>query len=302
MAESWGSTASNKVFNPSLKALFSCTFCLLRILSQCTPTLNNTAYEYISGVVFYNLFNVTGQSPNGYGDYTYITTQCKRNATYTLVAVPRFTGSAYPEYWKAWVDYNNDGDFNDAGETILDTYGSFSSVAATVTIPASVPLGPKRMRIAMSYDPTLTTCPSSIWGEVEDYTFVIISSMGVNGTEPTEPEDLTDPSLQTVVSEHTMKSGRNTVNSVQPEANKIDFSVMPNPSAGILSVRAELANASDLKLELFTPNGQLVLARTIAAAETVNEAINLTDQPDGFYMLRLSSGDACSVKTIVLKK
>ncbi|MBC7775125.1 MAG: M4 family metallopeptidase [Phycisphaerae bacterium] len=306
-----GSTRMRVAMSFSAAATTACTtfaygevedFTVNVLPKPCTPTSNNTAYEYIGGVTFNTVFNVTGQSPNGYGDYTYLITQCKQNAIYNLGAVPGFTSGAYPEYWKAWIDYNNDGDFNDAGETIMNTYGSFASVTATFTIPADALPGPKRLRIAMSYDPILTTCVNNIYGEVEDYILVIISSMGINETEPTEPEDLTDPSLQTIVDEHTAKTGRSTLSSAQPGASKIDFSVMPNPSTGILSIRADLANASELKLEVFAANGQLVLARTITATETVNETINLTEQADGFYMLRLSSGDACSVKTIVLKK
>jgi Zn-dependent metalloprotease len=274
----------------------------LNILPQVCETYgNNTGYEYIGEVLFNTISNYSGQNYSGYGDYTYLTTQVKRNTTYILGIAPYFTGDAYPEYIKAWIDFNGDGDFNDANELVEDMYGSFSALYTQVTIPSNAGLGPKRLRVAMSYDPIQSPCLVGAWGEVEDYTVIIISEMGLNEDNPGMPEDHTDPSLQTIVNEHTVKTGRTTSNVAETTKN-IEFSLAPNPTTGIVNLRADLNEVRDLKVEVFAANGQLIQSQSPEASQNVSETIDLSAQPDGLYMVRLSNGQQCTTKTVVLKK
>jgi len=86
--------------------------------------------------------------------------------TFTL-AVTRTYGSG------VWVDWNDDGDFFDAGEThLLET--SYSSAQSVFTLPITVPnnaaYGQLRMRIMVAYTFNMRPCGySSYTGETEDY-------------------------------------------------------------------------------------------------------------------------------------
>ncbi len=86
-----------------------------------------------------------------------------------------------PHYIKAFIDFNNDGDFNDAGENVLNDLNGSSSVM--VIIPsAGVPIyTPIRMRVVA--DNPGGTAPTACQlygnsangsGQAEDYTLIII--------------------------------------------------------------------------------------------------------------------------------
>ncbi len=78
-----------------------------------------------------------------------------------------------------WIDWNQDKDFEDAGEEYdLGTAtnvsdGKTSNSPLSVTIPATAKLGNTRMRIAAKFDKYATACETDFDGEVEDYTLII---------------------------------------------------------------------------------------------------------------------------------
>jgi hypothetical protein len=80
-------------------------------------------------------------------------------------------GSTY--YFYTWVDWNNDLDFTDAGETILATTTYAASGTAVIAVPASQAIGNYRVRFATSYIGVLTSCGPAPWGNYVDYTLTI---------------------------------------------------------------------------------------------------------------------------------
>jgi len=89
------------------------------------------------------------------------------NVAVTLT--PAFSGSTYVEYWRVWIDYNKDGDFLDAGETVFAPASSTTTVTGNFTVAAGV-TGTTRMRVTMKYNAIPTSCETFSYGEVEDYT------------------------------------------------------------------------------------------------------------------------------------
>jgi len=79
-----------------------------------------------------------------------------------------------------WADWNKDGDFLDAGETIAVSSGP-SVFTATITPPAGAVLGATRMRVRITYTGTVSSCGTTQYGEVEDYT------INVSGCSPPTP-------------------------------------------------------------------------------------------------------------------
>ena len=104
-----------------------------------------------------------------YSDFTAQVIDLQRGAN-SLRLTPQFSGRAYPEYWKAWIDLNKDGDFLDAGEEVYSSGRALSTVASgNLTVPANAPAGKTRLRIAMRYNAAPVPCGSFNYGEVEDY-------------------------------------------------------------------------------------------------------------------------------------
>lgn len=81
-------------------------------------------------------------------------------------------GSAYSQYFTAWIDYNNDGDFLDAGEQLGTTANITHPTYGVITfVPPSGVGGVRRLRVravwntAGPHDPVV----SYSYGEAEDY-------------------------------------------------------------------------------------------------------------------------------------
>jgi hypothetical protein len=152
--------------------------------TYCASKGNSTADEWIASVqidAFTNASN-QAQSSAGYTDYFNQTI----NLTTGVVPVtltPGFAGSAYNEYWKIWVDLNEDGDFDDVGELLYDP-GAVTNAASSgnMTIPASAVGKTTRLRVSMKYNAAQTgPCEAFNYGEVEDYTIAITAPGGGGG-------------------------------------------------------------------------------------------------------------------------
>ncbi|MFT6780555.1 MAG: bacillolysin, partial [Saprospiraceae bacterium] len=142
------------------------------IIAPCTSAGSNTTYEYIQQVTFNTIDNSSGNN-GGYADYTNLYTEVNNGMTYDITLVPGFASSAYNEAWRVWIDFNKDGDFDDAGENVVAASGS-----STITSQISIPLdasnnGATTMRISMQYNEGATPCQNFTYGEVEDYLIVI---------------------------------------------------------------------------------------------------------------------------------
>jgi len=118
---------------------------------------------------------------NGYMDFT---TSClnvitlQEDQNYDLSVSTNFNS----HYVKAWIDYNNDGDFDDLGEEITQNGGMFSASGAEVTrnftVSSNATLNTYlRMRVkAEVQNNSFSSCSGLTFGQTEDYTIIIESS------------------------------------------------------------------------------------------------------------------------------
>ncbi|MEN0004741.1 MAG: GEVED domain-containing protein [Bacteroidota bacterium] len=77
-----------------------------------------------------------------------------------------------------FVDWNQDGDFDD-GEENIPVSGGPSIYTATITPPANALIGATRMRIRITWNQTATSCNIHSYGETEDYTLMITQALPV---------------------------------------------------------------------------------------------------------------------------
>ncbi|MCT8338557.1 HYR domain-containing protein [Flavobacteriaceae bacterium TK19130] len=139
-----------------------------------------------------NPFNNCNQTNSGgnYGDFTglgsratYSPTPTAPNTNQVIVRVDRSNAGDYA--YAAYIDFNQDQDFNDPGETVFTGSGSIpfgggTSLNRTITVPAAASNGPTRMRIIAKNGttPVVGPCETGFNGEVEDY-IVTITGGGV---------------------------------------------------------------------------------------------------------------------------
>ncbi|MAP53572.1 GEVED domain-containing protein [Altibacter sp.] len=158
-------------------------------LNYCASQGNNVNDEYISRVQLGTINNTSG-SGNGYSDFTNISTNLTKSDNVTITVTPTWTGTVYAEGYAVWIDYNQDGDFGDAGEQVWSLAATTSTpVSGSFTIPASATDGNTRMRVSMKYNGIPTSCETFTYGEVEDYTVNIMGSTP-DTQAPTNPTGL----------------------------------------------------------------------------------------------------------------
>lgn len=173
-------------------------------ITYCVPSYNSTYYipqHYIRRVSFVgtlqdvdNPSSYDNTAPYGYQNFTGLAT---KSIQAQGEGVNIYMESTFSGYYKAWVDWNKDGDFLDAGETVYNAGGiSQSSTTFGFVIPPATPPGNYRVRLRMSgrngagadggfaWDACTTNVSYS--GEAEDYEFTVIASCNAIITDVTD--------------------------------------------------------------------------------------------------------------------
>ncbi|MCB0454899.1 MAG: M4 family metallopeptidase [Flavobacteriaceae bacterium] len=147
-------------------------------VTYCTSQGNNSNDEYIDRVQLGSINNLSGNN-GGYADFTSISTSLAKGSSNTITITPRWTGTVYREAYRVWIDYNQDGDFNDSGEQVYSrSRTTASSISGSFTVPTSALSGATRMRVSMKYNANPSSCETFTYGEVEDYTVIISNAIG----------------------------------------------------------------------------------------------------------------------------
>ncbi len=136
--------------------------------------------EYISGVMIGDIDNSSGE--DGYADYTSMSTIVNMSETYEITIE---NGNVYSsDDLGIWVDWNQDDDFEDAGENVVCEGGNGGEGTFSITVPDDALPGDTRMRIRIKWsgedcgDP----CGATTYGEVEDYTLSVLGWLMLDPT------------------------------------------------------------------------------------------------------------------------
>ena len=155
---------------------------LANTLTYCASKGNITTDERIGKVVF-GTINNTSTGTAGYENFTALSTNAGRGTAYTITITPFWTSTIWTEGYAVFIDYNQNGVFTDAGETVWTKATSKTTpVTGTFTIPATATLGATRMRVSMKYNGIPTSCETFSYGQVEDYTVNITSVARIEET------------------------------------------------------------------------------------------------------------------------
>jgi hypothetical protein len=171
----------------------------------CPSNATSTADEEILNVSLGTLNNTStctntggpGSILNQYSDYSTTVTPpiLAASANYTLGVQIGTCGGNFGNMTKAFIDFNQNGQFTDPGEEIYVSPAAVTgpnTISATILIPANAVAGLTRMRI-VTVETTVATgvtpCGTYTWGETEDYLVQIVPP-------PTCPQP-TNPSLAT---------------------------------------------------------------------------------------------------------
>ena len=245
-------------------------------VNYCASSGNNSSDEWIKKITVGSFSNNSGNN-GGYGDFTGSTVALAAGSSVSISLEPGFSSglfgtNSYPEYWKVWIDYNKDGDFNDAGELAFDAGSTSSStVNGTINVPSSA-AGSTRMRVSMKYNAAQSSCENFGYGEVEDYTVSFGSAIttSINTNEIVSFESL----------------------------------LAPNPSNGNTSVRLTgLAQNKELVVRVLDLEGrQMVETVKVYGNGNTSQSIklDLREYSAGIYLVEISSeGEAKQIHRLV---
>lgn len=235
-------------------------------LTYCS-SYGDTYDEWIARVEVGALYNESGDN-NGYGDFTGPSTELQIGQGHPITLVPGYSSIAYPEYFKVFVDFDQNGDFNGPGELAYNA-GVFTTepISGILNIPAGAMEGRTRMRVVMVYG--VATAPSCGWnefGETEDYCVYLA----------------------------------NTPIGVEESSTSSQVQVFPNPFTSILTVSMGMNKSDVTTCTVRALTGQTLLTRTVATAGGSSTiTLDLASLTSGTYLLEMQTGDERIVRKVV---
>lgn len=214
--------------------------------------------EYISRVQLGSIDN--SSDCDGYADYTSVSTNLQGGSSYDITIT---NGNHYdPDVMGCWIDWNQDQDFDDAGEEI-DVFYSDPQGEATFTVPTDAVGGITRLRVRVQYGGTLDPCGDTGYGEVEDYS---VNITGVN------------------VNEIAQRNG---------------ILIYPNPASSFVNVQIQ-NDENNYQVEIFNCNGKKVMEERIPSGKNVHK-LRLPQLSNGVYQMKIFNDKFCYIEKLMIK-
>ncbi|HPH82063.1 MAG TPA: PKD domain-containing protein [Flavobacteriales bacterium] len=144
------------------------------IAPSCVTNNTNAQANYgIKHVGFAQIDFSSGDAIDDYKDYS-----CSAAATLVAGDAVQLNITSYGnEIKRAWIDYNNDGVFNETTESVMSSGLHLGLSHTIVNTPTTVPLNvPLRMRVASNTTTLTNACSNPSYGQTEDYSVRFVSS------------------------------------------------------------------------------------------------------------------------------
>ncbi|MCB2220852.1 MAG: T9SS type A sorting domain-containing protein [Bacteroidetes bacterium] len=146
------------------------------INDYCIPTSNCNFGDGINSFELAEISNVnSGCSPNGFGDFTNLSTGLATGTVYDVTISSSYSNN----FVNVWIDLNQDEEFTEDERVVSDLQCEIpgQTYTAQLEIPVSAINGETRMRVMGSWLYSNTDpCQNTNFGETEDYTVIIGAS------------------------------------------------------------------------------------------------------------------------------
>ncbi len=245
-------------------------------IGDCTPIVCIAkglcaTYEWINRIEMGSIDNTSGKD-GGYGDYSNLVTNHNKGQKVYFKLHPGFQGSKYKEYWRIFVDWNNDGDFNDYKECVYQGKGKYKK-SGNFKVPNFAAAGNLRVRVVMKWGGYAGPCSIFSYGEVEDYTIVVNNATGASSKMASNNND------------------GNNFTEDGPSINQELFNLYPNPvfSGGEMTLDLRSATEEEVKISIASATGQIVFTQNAQLREGLNSlSIKPGDLSAGAYFIQIS--------------
>lgn len=261
------------------------SFTTTATVSYCGPLVYSSGVEPITSVVFGGMTNTSAATTGGTAHEFFLdkVAQVSQGGTFEIKLKGNTDGTAYTNKFIVFIDWNQDGDFLDAGETYFDTAATTIQVAGStgtdakeavgnISVPSNAVLGNTRMRIkknfgASTFYPnpcfsagTLAVGANTGFGQAEDYTVNVGPTMAVS------------------------------------ETSKSNIKSYPNPVKDIFNIEAQGRIKS---VQVFDIAGKQILTKDM---NEVKSQIDFSKLSSGVYLVTILLEDGSKSSTKVIKK
>lgn len=166
-------------------------------LEYCNGKAEDATEEWIASVQLGAWLQVSGAGGNGYQNFCLgqsLLPSLIAEEPILLVITPGFPGGISKEYFRVFIDYNQDGDFEDANELAFDPGFAFEGTAeGWIVPPLGLIPGITRIRVMMKFttpnDDPPASCDFFDFGQVEDYCAELLMDSMVSSVTSEESED-----------------------------------------------------------------------------------------------------------------
>lgn len=226
--------------------------------NYCDSHSNSFATDYIKSVAIGSVTYTSAGST--YSDFTAKTFTLAPGSSNTIKLTPNTTNRR--EYWKVWIDYNGDLDFDDSGEQVYVGNNKKGVASGTITIPSGA-AGQTRMRVSMKNGSTPGSCEIFANGEVEDYTVVF-------GTAPAAPI-------------------------AQRESTGLSLELYPNPANSVLNIKVTSVSEK-INIKVYSVMGSILEDFNTRDKLT---ALSLDKYAKGIYYIGVDDGISTTLKKFI---
>jgi hypothetical protein len=236
----------------------------------CTPAPSLVDGIGITNVTMGGVNNTTGAETGNYGNYSAQVANATQGGTLPI-DISLETSYTY-DMW-AWVDWNNDLDFTDAGEEFFlgtSVAANPTIFSSSIAIPATAALGNYRIRIGGAdiglgvTSPSLP-CYTGTYAAFEDYTLNVDDSLGT-----THVDYITS------------------------------LSIYPNPTSGKTVIKLELFQNADVSFAIYTLVGVLVQDFGKENTSKATHIIDVSNYSAGMYLVRFVVDNQLVTKKLIV--
>jgi len=169
---------------------------------------------------------------------------------------PDYSGFAYTEYFRIWIDLNQNGSYANAERLFNGTQGTTSAMTGTIEIPLTAELGSVRMRVTMTDGNGFpnNSCDDLDYGEVEDYCVNILE------------EDPINPGINEL-------------------SGIFGMEAFPIPATNILSIRTLNLDKAAANVVIMDASGRVV--STIPSNGQTTQQLEVSQLAEGVYLVEL---------------
>lgn len=145
-------------------------------LQYCSGKSKNASFEWIESVQIGDWAHHSGLGGSGYQNFCYQQNRPElgSGSSVPVTITPGFSGTPKKEYYRIYVDYNQDGLFDEVNELAFDSGFALEGPATgMLEVPETLVPGLTRIRVMMKFiapnDSPPSACTDFDFGQVEDY-------------------------------------------------------------------------------------------------------------------------------------